>query len=116
MGDYERRHVEEQNRLARIKQAKIDEYRRGLIDGCGRCETCKYWDTSVSLADIDEMSPCRINPPIAPIGHQTGQWPFVSAEDWCGSHVLDPVKVDELCMEFANGNGSTDFTIEDINF
>jgi len=105
MGDFERRSQEAERQRAREAQAKVDAYRAELTNQRGsRCETCRYWDSSISLNCAPDRSPCRINPPVVQINRETAAWPFVSHEDWCGMHVLDPIKVDDLCMEFAREN------------
>jgi len=105
MGDYERRSAAEAAQRTLKVQAKIVAYRTELTDERGRrCETCRFWDSSSSHIAYPDRSPCRIDPPTTPINHEVGVWPFVSDDDWCGKHQLDPVRVDELCMEFAREN------------
>ncbi len=55
-----------------------------------RCRNCRWWDASVTDATNEELSPCRVNPPIVPINMRQGAWPMVDADDWCGSHVERP--------------------------
>ena len=105
MGDFERRSQAAEQQRAREAQAKVDAYRAKLTSGGDRrCETCRFWDSSTSLTFSPESGLCRINPPVVQINRDTAAWPFVSYEDWCGKHEIDPIKVDDLCMEFAREN------------
>jgi hypothetical protein len=50
-----------------------------------RCETCRWWDTSIKLGT--DMGLCRRMPPLRIIeGGVTpdGEWPATSNDDWCG--------------------------------
>lgn len=102
MGDFERRSAAAEQDRARKQQAEIDSYRADLSNGKNRrCETCVYWDSSTSHIAHPDRSPCRFSPPSLLANIEVGVWPFTSNDDWCGVHVLDASKVDDLCMEFA---------------
>ena len=58
----------------------------------GRCETCFWFDTSITCDD-GTKSPCRVNPPALPIGQRDGWWPMVEDVDWCGRYQEDPQKM-----------------------
>lgn len=49
-----------------------------------RCEHCRWWDNSASLARNENTGLCRINPP--KVHKMTGAavWPFSEDIDWCG--------------------------------
>ena len=51
----------------------------------GICETCRWWDTSISQHDApDTTGVCRRWPP--GFDDRTGKavWPFTEDIDWCG--------------------------------
>lgn len=49
-----------------------------------KCETCRYWDNSTSLAtNPDETGACRISPPVADDRSGQARWPYTTADDWC---------------------------------
>lgn len=54
-----------------------------------RCENCRFWDTSFSN---DELSVCRVRPPVVAINQQRGAWPMTEDCDWCGEFQPEPPK------------------------
>ena len=107
MGDYEKRSAVEAARRAYQAQAKIEAFRLGLTDGSDhRCETCRHWDNSAKHRDDDQDASglCRVAPPRADDRSTWGVWPFTHYDDRCGQHLIDAIKVDELCLEFAREN------------
>jgi len=49
-----------------------------------KCENCRWWDTSTSLAADEDKSPCRVHAPVADDRSGVARWPFTDASDWCG--------------------------------
>lgn len=50
-----------------------------------RCETCRYWDTSVSSGDDDKdrTGRCAVAPPSVDDRTGRGLWPITDADDYC---------------------------------
>ena len=49
------------------------------------CETCRFWDTSVSSGedDKDRTGRCAVNPPSVDYRTGRGLWPITDADDYC---------------------------------
>jgi hypothetical protein len=58
-----------------------------------RCETCRFWDTSVQHRDAqaDTTGICRAGLPVADDRDSKARWPFTEDVDWCGKHEPSPI-------------------------
>ena len=52
-----------------------------------KCETCRFWDNSVTAVSVEDSGRCVVRAPTLP-AYSTGigAWPFTSADDHCGEH------------------------------
>jgi len=52
-----------------------------------RCDECKFYKCIIEHAMRGNHGECRRHAPL-PQNDSEAQWPAVSADDWCGEHVL----------------------------
>ena len=71
--------------------------RLAQADEIGRCEDCRWWDSSTQLATEppDITGACRRRPPVADDRSGRARWPYTEDTDWCaefqpGNHGMAP--------------------------